>query len=72
MKEADVLSYNTMILAKNEEAWELFGEIQRSRIVPKAYTIVSLLASCRDETDLNVGRSIMVLWLNTVLMSTQH
>ncbi|CAN1856718.1 Pentatricopeptide repeat-containing protein At4g13650 [Linum perenne] len=63
MKEAaDVVSYNTLILAlassSYEEAWGLFGEMLRSEIVPNAYTMVSLLASCRDEMDLNSGRSI--------------
>ncbi|CAN0891871.1 Pentatricopeptide repeat-containing protein At2g40720 [Linum grandiflorum] len=63
MKEADVVSYNTMILAmasssSKDEAFELFGEMQRSEIVPNAYTMVSLLASCRDESDLSLGRSI--------------
>lgn len=63
MTDVDVVSYNILIfaLARNnlrDEAWELFGAMRESEIKPNSYTMVSILASCENETYLNVGRSL--------------
>ncbi|KAJ0021510.1 hypothetical protein Pint_31075 [Pistacia integerrima] len=63
MSNVDVVSYNTLIfaLARNhlrDEAWEVFGAMRESEIKPNSYTIISILASCDNETCLNIGRSL--------------
>nr|POE61437.1 pentatricopeptide repeat-containing protein dot4, chloroplastic [Quercus suber] len=63
LRSLNVISWNTMILAlanskMRSEAWQLFGVMQKSEFKPNTYTIISILATCEDETCLNVGRSI--------------
>ncbi|CAK7331028.1 unnamed protein product [Dovyalis caffra] len=63
MTDVDVISYNTLILALASanlkgEAWELFQIMQASQVKPNSHTMISLLATCGDETCLKVGRSI--------------
>ncbi|TYI19147.1 hypothetical protein ES332_A07G144100v1 [Gossypium tomentosum] len=63
MSNVDVISYNTLILvlARNNlgiEAWETFGIMRESDVKPNSYTIISILAACKDETCLNIGRSL--------------
>ncbi|WCJ36891.1 Pentatricopeptide repeat (PPR) superfamily protein [Euphorbia peplus] len=63
MNNVDTVSYNTLILALSssnlrEESWELFGKMRESDANPNCHTIISLLASCGDETCLNTGRSV--------------
>ncbi|KAM3693322.1 hypothetical protein ACJW31_08G156900 [Castanea mollissima] len=82
LSSLNVISWNTMILAlahskMRSEAWQLFGAMRKSKFKPNSYTIISILATCEDETCLNVGRSIhgfvikhgieVNLSLNTVL-----
>ena len=82
LRSLNVISWNTMILAlahskMRSEAWQLFGVMRKSEFKPNTYTIISILATCEDETCLNVGRSIhgfvvkhgieVNLSLNTVL-----
>lgn len=60
---ADVVSWNTLInaLARNDsksQAWEFFKKMQESEVSPNTHTIISILASCKDETSLILGRSI--------------
>ncbi|XWS71152.1 hypothetical protein CRYUN_Cryun03dG0114700 [Craigia yunnanensis] len=45
------------ILSKSE-AWEVFGIMRESDAKPNSYTIISILAACKDETSLNIERSI--------------
>lgn len=63
LRSLNVISWNTMILAlahskMRSEAWQLFGVMRKSEFKPNTYTIISILATCEDETCLNVGRSI--------------
>ncbi|XWS73545.1 hypothetical protein CRYUN_Cryun02cG0138700 [Craigia yunnanensis] len=63
MSNVDVISYNTLILALacnnlGSEAWEVFGIMRESDVKPNSYTIISILAAGKDETSLNIGRSI--------------
>ncbi|KAK0605142.1 hypothetical protein LWI29_023178 [Acer saccharum] len=63
MSHVDVVSYNTLILAMarnnfRAEALELFTTMRESVVKPNSYTIISILASCEDETCLNIGRSL--------------
>ncbi|XVE60006.1 hypothetical protein DITRI_Ditri05aG0091900 [Diplodiscus trichospermus] len=63
MNNVDVISYNTLILALarnnlGSEAWEVFGIMREYDVKPNSYTIISILAACKDETSLNIGRSI--------------
>ncbi|KAJ6750809.1 hypothetical protein OIU85_001354 [Salix viminalis] len=63
MSDADVISYNTLILALasahlRDEAWELFQIMQASHVEQNSHTMISLLAACGDETCLRTGRSI--------------
>ncbi|EOY32670.1 Pentatricopeptide repeat-containing protein [Theobroma cacao] len=63
MSNVDVISFNTVILAlaRNKlgsEAWEVFGLMWELDVEPNSYTIISILAACKDETCLNIGRSL--------------
>ncbi|KAF5735787.1 Pentatricopeptide repeat-containing protein [Tripterygium wilfordii] len=63
MSNVDEISYYTSIstLASNDmitEAWELLGMMRDSETKPNSYTMISILATCKDETCLNIGRSI--------------
>jgi pentatricopeptide repeat protein len=63
LRSLDIVSWNTLILALAHnrmriEAWKLFGVMRESEFKPNSYTIISILATCEDETCLNVGRSI--------------
>ncbi|XWS52523.1 hypothetical protein CRYUN_Cryun11dG0078000 [Craigia yunnanensis] len=63
MSNVDVISFNTLILALarnnlGSEAWEVFGIMRESDVKPNSYTIISTLAACKDETCLNIGRSL--------------
>ncbi|XVF01723.1 hypothetical protein REPUB_Repub04eG0113200 [Reevesia pubescens] len=63
MNNVDVISYNTLILALarnnlGSEAWEVFAIMRESDVKPNSYTVISILAACKDETCLNIGRSI--------------
>ncbi|XP_021278011.1 pentatricopeptide repeat-containing protein At3g16610-like [Herrania umbratica] len=63
MSNVDVISFNTVILtlARNKlgsEAGEVFGLMREFDVEPNSYTIISILAACKDETCLNVGRSL--------------
>ncbi|OWM73490.1 hypothetical protein CDL15_Pgr026589 [Punica granatum] len=61
---ADVVSWNILIagVAKSEKmkhvVWEIFLKMQSSVIKPNSHTIIPLLASCQDDTDLNMGRAL--------------
>ncbi|BFG19022.1 hypothetical protein CerSpe_052960 [Prunus speciosa] len=63
MKYSDVISWNTLIraLACNglqDEAWKIFGVMRESDTKPKSHTIISMLATCEDETCINIVRAI--------------
>ncbi|XP_059665274.1 pentatricopeptide repeat-containing protein At5g04780, mitochondrial-like [Cornus florida] len=63
IRDPDAISWNTLILALAHsklkgQAWELFRQMQESDTKPNAYTIISILAVCENETFLNIGRSI--------------
>lgn len=63
IKGSDVISWNILIMAlacnkMNNEAWDLFEEMQASKIKPNSHTLISLLAACGDVTCLNIGRAI--------------
>ena len=63
MRGLDVISWNTMISAFAQsmfraKAFELFLMMCESEIKFNSYTIVSLLAFCKDGSDLVFGRSI--------------
>ena len=63
MTNIDVISYNTLILALarnnlGSEAWEVFGIMRESDVKANSYTIISILPACKDETSLNIRRSI--------------
>ncbi|KAF5447795.1 hypothetical protein F2P56_033317 [Juglans regia] len=63
LRDSDIISWNTVILAlahnkMRSEAWKLFGLMRESEFKPNPYTIISILATCDDETCLNIGRSI--------------
>ncbi|KAL8104020.1 putative pentatricopeptide repeat-containing protein At3g13770, mitochondrial [Apium graveolens] len=60
---ADVVSWNTLInaLARNGlkgQAWKIFGKMKESEVSPNAHTMISILASCKDEMSLILGRCI--------------
>ncbi|CAB4287338.1 unnamed protein product [Prunus armeniaca] len=63
MKYSDVISWNTLIraLACNglqDEAWKIFGVMRESDTKPNSHTIISILATCEDETCINIVRAI--------------
>ena len=63
LRSSDIISWNTLILAlahnkMRSEAWKLFRMVQDSEFKPNSYTIISILATCEDETCLNIGRSL--------------
>ncbi|KAL6273633.1 hypothetical protein ACE6H2_024325 [Prunus campanulata] len=63
MKYSDVISWNTLIraLACNgllDEAWKIFGVMRESDTKPNSHTIISILATCGDETCINIVRAI--------------
>lgn len=63
MKDGDIISWNTMILALasnnlRAQACEFFQRMRESEIKPNAYTIISILAACEDVSCLHFGRSI--------------
>lgn len=62
LRDSDIISWNKLILAlgnsKLREAWKLFGLMQESEFKLNPYTMISILATCDDETCLNIGRSI--------------
>ncbi|OMO94099.1 hypothetical protein COLO4_16529 [Corchorus olitorius] len=63
MSNVDVVSFNTLILAlaRNNlriEAWDAFGIMRESNVEPNSYTIISILAACKDESCLDIGRSL--------------
>ncbi|KAL6270159.1 hypothetical protein ACE6H2_027070 [Prunus campanulata] len=56
-------SWNTLIraLACNglqDEAWKIFGLMRESDTKPNSHTIISILATCEDETCINIVRAI--------------
>ncbi|XP_023512048.1 pentatricopeptide repeat-containing protein At3g57430, chloroplastic-like isoform X1 [Cucurbita pepo subsp. pepo] len=63
MRGLDVISWNTMILALAQskfraKAFQLFMTMCESEIKFNSYTMISLLALCKDGSDLVFGRSI--------------
>lgn len=63
MHELDVVSWNTLISAfihskRIVHAWLLFRQMEQTEIKPNSFTMVSILAACRNESFLNIGRSI--------------
>lgn len=63
MKDVDIISWNTMILALasnklRAQSCKLFEKMRESDIKPNSYTIISILAACEDLTCLEFGRSI--------------
>lgn len=63
MHKLDMVSWNTLISAfiqgkMMDQAWELFGHMQQTKIKPNSFTMVSILAACRNESFFNIGRSI--------------
>ncbi|KAL6289952.1 hypothetical protein ACE6H2_007462 [Prunus campanulata] len=62
MKYSDVVSWNTLIraLACNglqDEAWKIFGVMRESDTKPNSHTIISILATCEDETCIKYSAS---------------
>ncbi|XP_022148834.1 pentatricopeptide repeat-containing protein At2g33680-like [Momordica charantia] len=63
MRDLDVISWNTLILAFAQskfraKAFELFQMMCESETKFNSYTLISLLASCKDGNDLRFGQSI--------------
>lgn len=59
MRDLDVISWNTLIAASEKPvAQEIFIKMQESAVKPNLYTTVSVLAFCKEETDLNFGREV--------------
>ncbi|WOH11714.1 hypothetical protein DCAR_0831205 [Daucus carota subsp. sativus] len=59
----DVVSWHTLISALTRnglkgQAWEIFGKMLESEVSPNTHTIISILASCKDEMSLSLGKSI--------------
>ncbi|XP_017700638.2 pentatricopeptide repeat-containing protein At3g16610-like [Phoenix dactylifera] len=63
MDKLDVVFWNILFagLIRNQltsQAWSLFRQMQQIGTKPNSFTMVSLLAGCKDKLSLNIGRSI--------------
>ncbi|KAF9587742.1 hypothetical protein IFM89_004719 [Coptis chinensis] len=63
INSTDVISWNTLILVIGNckligQLKDVFQWMERSSIKPNSFTMVALLAACKDETCLNIGKSI--------------